>query len=214
MPIAGVIGGLVGAGASLFGSLKQADAAKSAGALQAQAAARAAKMQMKMFRITKRGLKPFARTGKEALGSLARLYGLKGEGGYREGIEQFYKGPDYQVALREGVKAIDSSAAARGGLLSGANLKAVTNYGSDLASQKFGAYIDRLQHLAGLGENAAAGTGNAALSTGRSVGSSFLDIGEAQAAGIVGSGNAMATGFSDFGNNIGKIFSSFQTSAY
>jgi hypothetical protein len=194
--------------------MKQADAAKDAASVQAQAAARAAKIQWKMFKTTRRGLAPFAKTGKQALGSLARLYGLRGEGGYRKGIEQFYKGPDYQVALREGVKAIDSSAAARGGLLSGANLKAVTNYGSDLASQKFGAYIDRLQHLAGLGENAAAGTGNAALSTGRGVGSSFLDIGEAQASGIVGSGNAMATGISDFGNNLGKIFGSFQTSAY
>lgn len=204
------IGAIIGAGASLVGSFMQADSARDAGDAQAEAANNALKLKWKMFKIARRDLMPYARTGKGALSSLSGLYGLGGTGKFNKAMDRFYKSPDYRVALREGIKGIDSSAAARGGLLSGANMKAITNYSSDLASQKFGNYMDRLYQMAGLGENAAAGQGNAAMSAGNSMGQSYLDIGEAQASGIMGAGNAMAGGLSNFGNNIGQIVSSFQ----
>jgi hypothetical protein len=46
--------------------------------------------------------------------------------------------PGYQFRLSEGLKALDRQAAARGGLISGAALKASQIYGQDMASQEYG----------------------------------------------------------------------------
>ena len=67
--------------------------------------------------------------------------------------------------MQEGVNALDRSAASRGRTLSGAQDRAVTRYGSDLASQEFGnafnrslteynVNLSRLQGLAGVGQSA------------------------------------------------------------
>lgn len=50
----------------------------------------------------------------------------------------FETDPSYQFRKKEGMDGIQSSAAASGGLLSGAALKALTGYNSDLASQEYG----------------------------------------------------------------------------
>ena len=51
--------------------------------------------------------------------------------------ENFSADPSYQFRKKEGMDGIQSSAAASGGLLSGAALKALTGYNSDLASQEY-----------------------------------------------------------------------------
>lgn len=56
--------------------------------------------------------------------------------------------PGYQFRLRQGVNALDASAAARGSLSSGAAQKALVGYGQDLGSQEYGAAYGRA-----LGEN-------------------------------------------------------------
>lgn len=50
----------------------------------------------------------------------------------------FETDPSYQFRKKEGMGGIQSSAAASGGLLSGAALKALAGYNSDLASQEYG----------------------------------------------------------------------------
>lgn len=45
--------------------------------------------------------------------------------------------PSYQFRLNEGINALDKSASAKGMLLSGAQQKALQNYGQDLASQQY-----------------------------------------------------------------------------
>lgn len=51
--------------------------------------------------------------------------------------ENFSADPSYQFRKKEGMDGIQASAAASGGLLSGAALKALTGYNSDLASQEY-----------------------------------------------------------------------------
>jgi hypothetical protein len=46
--------------------------------------------------------------------------------------------PSYQFRLKEGQRALENSAAARGTLLSGATAKALQNYGQEAASQEYG----------------------------------------------------------------------------
>lgn len=60
---------------------------------------------------------------------------------------QFQKDPGYDFRMQEGQNAIESSAAARGGQLSGATLKALAKYGQDYASNEYqnayGRYVDQ-----------------------------------------------------------------------
>ena len=54
------------------------------------------------------------------------------------GQEALNQDPGYQFRMQEGMKAINASAAAKGGLQSGAALKAAQQYGQGLASQEYG----------------------------------------------------------------------------
>lgn len=57
--------------------------------------------------------------------------------------KDFYKDPGYQWRLNQGISNLDKSAAARGGLLSGAHLKDLNRYNQDYASNEYGAASDR-----------------------------------------------------------------------
>ena len=199
---------LIGAGLGLVGSIIQGNAAGDAADAQAAAAKSGALVQWKMFQQMRHGLAPYRKVGVRGLSSLANLYGLgKGGGGAfsDKAIAAFQRSPDYQVAKRLGISAIDQSAAARGDLLGGAQIKRVQQFGSDLASTHFNNYVDRLAGFASLGENAAAQTGNAGITTGQNIANSYLRQGEAQASGIMGQGSAWAQGLSSLGNNLAQI---------
>lgn len=73
-----------------------------------------------------------------------------------------YKDPGTQFRMKAGLDAINRSAAAKGGALSGGTLKALTQYGQEMASTEYGnafnrylADVGNLQGMAGLGFNAA-----------------------------------------------------------
>jgi hypothetical protein len=74
------------------------------------------------------------------------------------GTEQFnfQADPGYGFRMSEGLKALERSAAARGGLMSGGAGKALQRYGQDLASQEYGNAFQRFQQdraaRAGLGQ--------------------------------------------------------------
>jgi hypothetical protein len=87
--------------------------------------------------------------------------------------------PGYAFRLKEGLKAVDAQAAARGGLISGAALKASQRFGQDMASQEYQNAFNRYQttrqntlspyqSLQGVGFNAASGLANAAGNYGQS----------------------------------------------
>jgi hypothetical protein len=208
LPVGAVVGAVTavaGVGSALIG----AKAAKDASQAQAKAAGTASDTTMKMYQQTRADLQPYAGTGKDAMTSIAEMYGLPtaahpngGQAFNPAVLENFTNSPDYQVALREGIRARDLSAASRGNLLSGGQIKASENYGSDLASLKFGEYMDRLYKLAGMGQNAAAGQGAAATQAGSSLSDLALKSGEAKAAGDVGVGNALSSGLTGLGTNL------------
>lgn len=52
-------------------------------------------------------------------------------------MEKFQQDPGYAFRMSEGLKALDRTAAARGGLISGGALKAASRYGQDMASQEY-----------------------------------------------------------------------------
>ena len=64
-------------------------------------------------------------------------------GTYKAPEFNFQQEPGYQFRQAEGQRAIESSAAARGSLLSGATQKALARYGQGLASQEYGNAYNR-----------------------------------------------------------------------
>ena len=61
-------------------------------------------------------------------------------GAYTNGLDaqSFYQDPSYQWRKQQGMDNIQAQAAAGGGLFSGATLKALNDYNSNLASQEYG----------------------------------------------------------------------------
>jgi hypothetical protein len=133
-------------------------------------------------------------------GSLAKPFGM----------EQFQQDPGYAFRQAEGMKALERSAAARGGLLSGGTLKGIQRFGQDLASQEYGnafnryqversARLNPLQSLMGSGQSAANLTASAAGQMGQNVANSQINAGQARASGYIGVGNAINQGIGAIG---------------
>lgn len=165
-----------------------------------------------MYEQTREDLSPYAGTGGSALRSIADMYGLPtptnptgGQAFSNSALAAFRNSPDYQVALQEGIRARDLSAASRGNLLSGGQEKRLAQYGSELANLKFGQYMDRLYSLAGMGQNAAAGQGAAATNAGSSLARLALDRGESEASGTVGGANALTSGINGITSNLAYL---------
>lgn len=112
----------------------------------------------------------------------------------------FQKSQDYLFGLGEGTSAIEASAAARGGLFSGATMRDLNQFGQDYGSQRRGEYLNRLAGVADTGLNAANMSGNASMAAAGGVSNALSARGNAAAAGAVGVGNAINGGI---GNALG-----------
>lgn len=198
------VGGIASAA---IGSSAASDAANA----QTQAAQDAQQTQLQMYNQTRQDLSPYLSTGTSALNQLSSLFGLGTNGSAGTGPTNATAGktlsalqnyPGYQFQFNQGLQALDRSAASRGLLLSGAQVKDAQTYGQGVAqSSALQPYLNTLTGLASTGENAGALTGNAATTAGQGIASSQLAAGQAQAAGTVGSANAVTTGLQSGLNN-------------
>jgi hypothetical protein len=115
--------------------------------------------------------------------------------------------PSYEWRFKEGQKALERSAAARGTLLTGGTLKALAAYGQGLASTEFGNIFDRNYKLAGLGLNAAQSA--AQTSYGNQVGNNAANQAGTTVDLTTGAGNAQsaatATNAANTANTIGQV---------
>lgn len=225
-----VVGGLLGADAASDAASTQANAAANAAASQLQASREANALQKEMFEKQLELQEPFRQGGLSAQNQLLRYLGLGGDassqgyGRYAQdfGMSDFQQDPGYGFRLSEGMKALERSAAARGGLLSGSMMKGAQRYGQDLASQEYQNAFNRyqvnrsnqlnpLQSLMGAGQTATGVMGNAAGSYGAQAGNNMMvgagqyaagmtDAARARASGYVGSANAFNNALGGVGN--------------
>lgn len=139
----------------------------------------------------KKYLNPYYDIGTKALSQLASgniMGNMQGDRGSVEGMD-----PGYSFRLAEGQKAIQQSAAAMGGLNSGAAMKALARYGQDYASNEYNNAYNRkyqtLSQLAGMGENAASNMVNATANYGNSMSNNYMGLGNAQASANIANAN-------------------------
>lgn len=109
-----------------------------------------------------------------------------------EGGFNFKTDPGYEFRSGEGIRALERSAAARGGLLSGGFARKAIRYGQDYASQEYTNVYNRIANIAGLGQVSAGASGNAAMIAGQQMGNAASNAGFARASGYTAKGNAWA----------------------
>ena len=105
---------------------------------------------------------------------------------YHGNMSRFFTSPDYNFRLKQGGQAIDRSAAARGGALSGNALRAGTEYASNLAAGEYNNYVARLMQMAGMGTQATNSAVQSGQNAANNIGNSYLNQGDARASGIAG----------------------------
>ena len=118
------------------------------------------------------------------------------------GMEQFQADPGYGFRLKEGLRALDQSAAARGGLLSGNQLRGVNEFGQNLASQEYlnafnryqterNARLNPLQSLVGMGQTTTNTLANEAGQYGQNMAQNAATMGNIRASGYMNQANAL-----------------------
>lgn len=181
----------------------------SAQTLQSEREARA--YQEKQDAQARADREPWRQTGANALTQLSGRMAPGGDLMRNFGASDFQADPGYQFRLAEGMKGMTNSAAARGGLLSGAALKAAGSYNQGMASQEYGnafarykgnqeGQYNKLASLAGVGQIAANQNGSGAASLGGNVGQGMMNAGQQVGNNTMGAGNARASGYLAQGN--------------
>jgi hypothetical protein len=190
------------AGSAIIGGY----AANKAADTQAGATKRAADLQYKQYREDVARQKPFYDVGVNALPEL-----VKASKYTPFSMQTFQQDPGYAFRLKEGQKRLERSAAARGGLISGAALKAATEYGQEMGSQEYTnafnryqaertARLNPLQSLTGMGQTTAQQIGSAGRSMASNVGEAIGSGAAARASGYVGTANALTGGLGTYLN--------------
>jgi len=211
------------AGAIVGSALLGANASRNAASTQAAAAGQAADISNQQYYQTREDQRPFREAGINALPQLQAQQNAMPAA--FTGQVDLTQDPGYAFRLSEGQKALDRSAAARGGLISGGALKAAQRFGQDLGSQEYqNAYnraltgynanvareatgYNRLAALAGIGQTATSQIGAAGAANAANVGNYLTSGAAANAAGQVGGANAITGGLSTYlnynqGNNL------------
>lgn len=104
---------------------------------------------------------PYMRTGGQAMGQLGAAMGLPDTSipGQPSSGDRFKESPGYQFALSQGLQGVQRNMGAAGMTGSGAEQKALEQYGTGQAEKEYNTYLGQLSGLAGIGSRAAGRAG-------------------------------------------------------
>lgn len=143
------------------------------------------------------GMTPYTGLGTSAVNGLQSLMANPGQA--------IQSDPGYQWRLKQGQQALERSAAARGMTASGAQMKALQDYGQGAASQEYGNIFNRYSQLAGMGQNAAGNLGVAATQTGANLANLYAGTGRAASDVYAHQGDQVANIEGQYGSNTANI---------
>ena len=167
------LGSLISGGMNLYGGMQGQDDLEQIQRMMAQRSGQAQQL-----------LQPYTQAGETALANMQA-----------PSQEALQNDPGYQFRLAEGQRALERSQAARGGLYSGAALRAAQEYGQGLADQTYNDYFRRQGILANQGLGAAGG-----------LGSLYTNLASAQAAAEIARMNQRNQMYSGLGGLVGGLF--------
>lgn len=208
--VTAIVGAATVAG-GLIGSSMQSNAAEDASAAQQATGMAGIAQQNKQFEAIQKLLAPYVQAGSGvdgkggSLQAQMDLAGLGAPGAQQQAIDALMKGPQFTSQLKQGENSILSNASATGGLRGGNTQAALAQFSPALLASTINDQYARLGGLTSLGQNAAAGVGNAGMQTGNNITSLLGGIGASQA------GNALAQGRigANTVNGIGQAFGAY-----
>lgn len=204
----GISGGaLLAAGAAVGGAAISAGATGRASDKAAAGTAAANQLSSEQFAQTRADNQPLLDLRN---GLIPRIKTLA-EGGPGVSNADILNDPGYQFGMQQGQRAIQGTAAAKGGLYSGATLKALSRFGTDYATTKtndvfnrkqtdYGNQFNRTLGAAGLGQTAVGQTQQAGQNYTNTVGNNMLDLANFQSAAGLAQSNA-------WGNALNRVSS-------
>jgi hypothetical protein len=181
-----------------------AASSRSAAKSQERAAGQAADLQREQFDRQIELQAPYREAGYRALNK------LEAASEYTPfGMAQFQADPGYGFRFDQGQKALERSAAARGGLISGNTGGALQQFGQGLASQEYQNAFNRyqaerqsrlgpLQSLAGVGQTSVNALGQAGQNYASGMGEALGAGAQARASGYMGAANAIGGGIGQY----------------
>jgi hypothetical protein len=192
--IGNAIGNIVG---GITGAKQAGEAAQSAANTQAASADKGIAAQQQALEQLRQTLAPYVGAGTGALGAQQNLLGLNGSGAQQTAIDGIQNGAQFKSLQAQGNDAILQNASATGGLRGGNTQAALAQFSPNLLNQLIQQQYSNLGGLTSIGQNAAAGTGNAGLQTGANVAQLLQQQGAALAGGQIAQGSVARQGFSD-----------------
>ena len=212
---AAVVGGaVIGGVMSNTAASTQADAARDAAATQATSASEATALQREIWQQQQANQKPWQEAGVNALSQLTRGTQAGGSLVKPFGMADYQADPGYGFRLSQGMKALEGTAAARGGLLSGNAMRAAVGYGQDMGSQEYqnaynryqtdqGNQYNRLASMAGLGQAANTSLAGAGQNFANTAGANMMTTGANAGNAVMAAGNANASSYQGWGTALG-----------
>lgn len=185
-PVTGLVVGATSIGSSLIG----AGAAKKAGKAQAAADQMGIEEQRAAREEMRKLLQPYVDAGTPALKQQMDFLGLNGPQAQQAFVTAQENNPLYQGMVRQGEDALLQQASATGGLRGGNTQGALAQFRPQMLNQFLEQQYGRLGGITQLGQNSAAGVGNAGLGVANSISSLFQDQGAARAGAALGVGAA------------------------
>lgn len=199
------------AGATVVGgymaSSSASDAASSAAQAQGQASDKSIAESQRQFDAIQKLLAPYTAAGPQALTGQQDLLGLNGQGAQSGAIAGIANGPQMQAMTQQGENSILQNASATGGLRGGNIQGALAQFRPQLLNQLIQQQYGNLGGLTSIGQNAAAGVGNAGQNSSNQIINALQQQGAAQAGSALAQGQAQ----SSMWNNIGGTASMLGT---
>lgn len=197
-------------GSAVVGGAMSSNAQKKAGqqAADVQTAASEAGIaeQRRQFEAVQELLKPYVEAGNKSLGGQLDLAGLNGNTAQDAAIQALQQSPQFTSLLARGENSILQNASATGGLRGGNTQAALAQFSPALLAKTINDQYTRLGGLTSLGQNAAAGVGNAGLRTGNNIADLLSQIGSAQAGGALAAGKAQSNMWNTLGGAAGAYY--------
>lgn len=166
---------------SIWGSITGSDAIKDAAKENRKATEASIREQRAAGDAAVGYYDPYRTGGLSAWDKLMAVAGVKGVDAQKAAYDDFRESPGVDFLRRQGVQAIDRSAARDGALRSGRTLIDLDRFGQDLAETSIGDWKNDLRYLSDTGYGASSASANARLGTGANIANTIQRGGEIQA---------------------------------
>lgn len=196
-----IVGGAVIGG--VMASNAQGDAAETAADAQMSSTNASINEQRYQFNKLQELLKPYAQAGNVSLIAQKDLLGLNGNEAQANAIGGIQNSAQFNALAQQGETGILQNASATGGLRGGNVQAALAQFRPALLNQLINDQYSKLGGMTSIGQNAAAGTGNAGMQSANSISALLQQQGASQAGLALAQGNANANMWNTIGGGIG-----------